>query len=215
MSAADPLAKVEAAPTATTLGDLLYRNPARTVVSEAAWNALIQAIVARDAQALRALYLQSHRLVFTLAMRITSQKAAAEEVTVDVFHEVWRRAVDYDPKDGTVVGWIVSIARSRAIDRVRYDTRKKRTASEKADVESSDAELTALALEQHQKAELLRSALATLSSTERAAIECAYFSDATCVEVSQRLKEPLGTIKARIRSGLVKLRHALSRQGYP
>jgi RNA polymerase sigma-70 factor (ECF subfamily) len=215
MSAVDSLVKAEVVPPAGTLGDLLYRNPTRSVVSEAAWNALVQAIVARDGQAMRTLYLQIHRLVFTLAMRITSQKAAAEEVTIDVFHEVWRRAAEYHPKDGTVVGWIVSIARSRAIDRVRYETRKKRVSTEKADPETSGPDFAVLALEQHQKAKLLHSALATLSPAERTAIECAYFSDATYAEVSQRLKEPLGTIKTRIRAGLVKLRHALSREGFP
>jgi RNA polymerase sigma-70 factor (ECF subfamily) len=189
MSAVDTLFEVEAAPAATTLGELLYRNPTRSVVSEAAWLALVQAIVARDAHALRALYMQTHRLVFTLAMRITSHKATAEEVTLDVFHEIWRRAVDYDPKEGTVVGWILSIARSRAVDR------------------SSEPDLAALAFERHQQAKLFRSALSRLPPDERTAIEHAYFS--------RRLEEPLGTIKTRIRSGLNKLRHALSREGFP
>ena len=109
-----------------TLGDVLYPDMARAVVLEADWVALVRSIAGGDQRAFQALYQQTHRIVFTLIMRIVGNRETAEEVTLDVFHDVWRRASSYDPAGGSVVGWIVNQARSRAIDRLRYDTRKKR-----------------------------------------------------------------------------------------
>src|SRR6185295_7957764 len=79
-----------------------------------------------DQHALSALYERAHRLVFTLMVRITNDYATAEELTVELFHDVWRRASRYDPAGGSVVGWIMNQARSRAIDRLRFEQRKKR-----------------------------------------------------------------------------------------
>jgi hypothetical protein len=93
---------------ARTLGDLLYADDRKARVSEAEWVGLIRAIAAGDQQALHALYERSHRLVFTLTMRLTNDSATAEDLTVDVFHDVWRRASTYDPTGGTVLGWIMN-----------------------------------------------------------------------------------------------------------
>src|SRR6266849_5376111 len=109
-----------------TLGDVLYVNKAKVRVSEKDWVTLVQSIGARDQLALRALYEQTHRIVFTLIVRITNNSETAEELTLDVFHDVWRRAPTYDPAGGSVVGWILNQARSRAIDRLRFEHRKKR-----------------------------------------------------------------------------------------
>src|SRR5205823_12086449 len=73
-----------------------------------------------------ALPILAHRMVFTLAMRITANRETAEELTIDVFHDIWRRAARYDPVNGTVLGWIMNQARSRAIDRLRFENRKRR-----------------------------------------------------------------------------------------
>jgi len=110
----------------TTLGDLLYGDKSRAVVSEKDWVSLVRAIADGNQLALRALYGQSHRIVYTLAVRITNDRQTAEEVTVDVFHDVWRRAATYDTAGGSVIGWIMNQTRSRAIDRVRFEQRKKR-----------------------------------------------------------------------------------------
>src|SRR5919205_4036198 len=83
-------------------------------------------MAAGDQLALHALYERTHRVVFTLVMRITANRESAEELTLDVFHDVWRRASRYDAANGTVLGWIMNQARSRAIDRLRFDQRKKR-----------------------------------------------------------------------------------------
>src|SRR6185503_20873612 len=89
----------------TTLGDLLYANPARIPISESDWVRLVQSIAAGDELALHALYERTHRIVFTLIMRITVNRETAEELTIDVFHDVWRRASRYDAANGTVLGW--------------------------------------------------------------------------------------------------------------
>src|SRR5207245_2026594 len=83
---------------------------------EIEWIGLVQSIAGGDQRALHALYTQTHRIVFTLIVRITSNRETAEELTLDVFHDVWRRASTYDPANGSVVGWIMNQARSRAID---------------------------------------------------------------------------------------------------
>src|SRR4029453_13145985 len=116
-----------------TLGDLLYADPAKARVSEKEWRELVAAIAAGDQLALRALYDRTHRLVFTLTMRILGNHASAEEVTLDVFHDVWRRACMYDGNGGSVLGWLMNQAPSRAIDRLRFESRKKRTHSVVAD----------------------------------------------------------------------------------
>ena len=108
-----------------TLGDVLYAR-SKAPVPEQDWAALVQSIAAGDQLALHALYERAHRPVFTLIMRMTANRETAEELTIDVFHDVWRRAARYDPANGTVLGWIMNQARSRAIDRLRFDSRKKR-----------------------------------------------------------------------------------------
>ena len=99
-----------------TLGDLLYADKAKTRVSEKDWVGLVQSIAAGDQLALHALYERTHRVVVTLIMRITTNRETAEELTLDVFHDVWRRASRFDPAGGSVLGWIMNQARSRAID---------------------------------------------------------------------------------------------------
>src|SRR3981189_3197786 len=109
-----------------TLGDVLY-SKAKASVPEQGWATLVQSIAAGDQLALHALYEMAHRIVFTLIMRITPHRANAEQLTLDVFHDVWRRASGYDAANGTVLGWIMNQARSRAIDRLRFENRKKRS----------------------------------------------------------------------------------------
>jgi RNA polymerase sigma-70 factor, ECF subfamily len=193
-----------------TLGDILYADSARSRIPEHEWAALVRAIAGRDPRALQALYERAHRPAFTLILRITQSREAAEELTVDVFHEVWRRAAQYDGSGGSVLGWIMNLAHSRAIDRLRFEGRKKRVMPStgaplsECDVRSDEV------LEFKQQSDRLREALALLTPAERTAIETAFFGELTYVQVAARLNQPLGTIKTRIRSGLGKLRQALS-----
>ena len=197
---------------AGTLGALLYANPARKPVSEEDWTCLLGAIAAGDQRALRALYDRAHRLVFTLVVRITNDRETAEEVTLDVFHDVWRRAPAYD--GGSVLGWIMNQARSRAIDRLRFEQRKKRVNPFPGEpvttaVPRGPQEACGVA----EQGRRLRAALQALTPDERQAIEIAFFSEFTHMQVAARLNEPLGTVKTRIRSGLGKLRSAMGIPG--
>ena len=202
------VAKETAEESPGTLGDVLYAK-ATDLIPEKDWVALVQAIAAADQAALHALYDRSHHIVFTLCMRITANRGFAEELTVDVFHDVWRRASTYDAANGTVLGWIMNQARSRAIDRLRFENRKKR---------SSDGQLPPIdeaapdphdVLEWRDQSESLRAAMAALSLDERQAIETTFFAGLTHAEAAAQLNVPLGTIKTRIRSGLHKLRQRL------
>jgi RNA polymerase sigma-70 factor (ECF subfamily) len=195
----------------TILADLLYANKAKTPIPESDWVGLVQSIARGDQSALHALYTQTHRLVFTLIMRITSNRETSEELTLDVFHDVWRRASSYDPAGGPVIGWIMNQARSRAIDRLRFDQRKKRVN------DHAESPLTATASSGPQEAfdvreqgQLLRRALQVLTPQEQQAIETAFFSELTYAEAAAQLNQPLGTVKTRIRSGLAALRQALA-----
>ena len=196
-----------------TLGDLLYTGQATRPVSESEWIALVLAIGSGDQGALHTLYERMHRLVFTLIVRITNNGQTAEELTLDVFHDVWRRASRYDPAGGSVVGWILNQARSRAIDRVRFEGRKKRLSP---DEESPLPEIAPPdpheVIAREEQGRLVRDALTMLTPEERQAIETAFFCELTYQEVAARLNQPLGTVKTRVRSGLAKLRHALERK---
>lgn len=200
--------QADASPPAT-LGDVLFAD-GKAVIPESDWVALVHAIARRDSRALHALYNRTHRIVFTLVMRITRNRETAEELTLDVFHDVWRRAAAYDAANGPVVGWLLNQARSRAIDRLRFDQRKKRVDPHP---HAGDTQPGAAGphdtLELAEDGRLLRSALDALTPDERAAIEMAFFSGLTYAETAARLEQPLGTVKTRIRSGLDKLRRAL------
>ena len=192
-----------------TLGDVLYAK-SKALVPEQEWATLVQSIAVGDQLALHALYERAHRIVFTLIMRITANWETAEELTIDVFHDVWRRASRYDAANGTVLGWIMNQARSRAIDRLRFENRKKRTHGGDVQPLAEVAPDTRDVLELRAQAESLRAALAALTPDERQAIETTFFGGLTHTEAAARLNQPLGTIKTRIRSGLHKLRRALT-----
>ena len=199
-------------PEVTTLGDLLYADKSGKPISEADWARLVIAIAAGDQQALQFLYARSHRIVFTLAMRICNSRELAEEVTLDVFHDVWQRSAQYDPANGSVVGWIMNQARSRAIDRMRFEQRKKRVPSANRE-EPAEAPGPADNVDLQERRRLLQGALTALTPDERRAIETAFFSELSYSETAVRLDEPVGTVKTRVRSALTKLRKALATEG--
>jgi RNA polymerase sigma-70 factor (ECF subfamily) len=117
--------------------------------------------------------------------------------------------VQYDAANGTVLGWIMNQARSRAIDRLRFEGRKKRSDSGDAQPPAEVAADPRDVLELREQGEALRAALAALTPEERQAIETTFFGGLTHAEAASRLNQPLGTIKTRIRSGLHKLRRIL------
>ena len=198
------------APVTNTLGNILYADKSKVRVSEEAWLQLVRRVGAGDQSALYSLYEQTNRIVFTLVVRIVMNRETAEEVTLDVFHEVWKRASSYDPANGSVSGWIMNQARSRAIDRLRFDQRKKRVNTYPHSLgpatDMVDPQQAVLFEEQGRR---LRDALEVLTPEERKAIETAFFFELTYEQTATRLNQPLGTVKTRIRSGLGKLREAL------
>ena len=142
-----------------------------------------------DQLALHSIYELTHRIVFTLMMRIIKNRETAEELTVDVFHDVWRRASTYDPANGSVVGWIMNQARCRAIDRLRYEQRKKRVNNGTESSPNGNAyEDPQTALQIDEQSHLLRKALDSLNPEERQAIEIAFFSELTYQEVAVQIE---------------------------
>jgi len=204
-----PIPTEERSQATVTLGDVLYAK-SKASMPEQAWAKLVRSIAAGDQLALHTLYEMAHRSVFTLIMRITANRETAEALTIDVFHDVWRRASRYDAADSTVLGWIMNHARSRAINHLRFDSGKKRSDSGDLQSLAKVAADQCGVLELREQRVALHTALATLTSDEREAVETTFFGGLTHAEAAARLNQPLGTIKTRIRSGLSKLRHALS-----
>lgn len=174
---------------------------------------LIRQIQARDQQALEALYDQLAPLVNALILRLLGDSAEAEEVLGETFWQVWRTAETYDPSRGTLEGWVITIARSRALDRLRV--RKRQEASTASAGQESQAvpprrspmpETIAL---QGERARAVSAALKNLSDEQRLPIELAYYEGLSYAEIAHRLAQPHGTIKTRIRLGLLRLRKAL------
>lgn len=176
--------------------------------------ALVARAAAGDGAALAALYDEHARAVHSLALRIASDEADAEDVLQEVFAQAWRQAGRYDAARGTVAAWLLNMTRTRAIDRLRA-----RRARPDSTATTPDDEWAALrapvvdpadALAAARDAEQVRKALNELPVLQRLAIELAYFEGLTQHEIAERLEQPLGTIKTRIRLGLLKLRDALS-----
>jgi len=195
-----------------TLGNILYGNPTKVHRTEDEWVRLVRSIAGGDQLALRSLYEETHRLVFTLIFRITKDRETAEELTLDVFHDVWRKASNYEPSGGSVVGWIMNQARARAIDRIRFEQRKKRVNAYHDDPVTTNPNPSMdphEACQLREESQLVRAALQLLTPDERQVIETAFFSELTYQETAEKLNHRVGTVKTRIRSAFCKLRQAL------
>lgn len=170
---------------------------------------LLQRVVARDASAVGELYDRHGRLLFGLIVRVLRDRSEAEEVLQDVFVVVWNRAQTYDAALGSPLGWLVRIARNRAIDRLRSNDARMRVAeaavSEAPLPESPEAHAWC---GEQQRA--VARALGALPMEQRRLIEDAYFLGLTQSELAERHTLPLGTVKTRIRTGLLALRQHLS-----
>jgi RNA polymerase sigma-70 factor (ECF subfamily) len=169
----------------------------------------LRAVARGDEQALAALYDRYRLILFGLILRILHSQPEAEDVLQEVFLQVWRRAADFDETRGRPFTWLVTLARSRAIDRLRSTSARERTVDEAARAvpESiSDAASDAVKSEQ---GEIVRRALAELPEEQRRPLLLAYFEGLTQTEIAARTGTPLGTIKTRMRSGMIKLRELL------
>ena len=166
-----------------------------------------------DHGALAELYDRNARMVFSLALRILQNRADAEDVVQDVFAQVWSQAGRYDTARGAVAAWMLMMARSRAIDRLRSRASRPETASEARVVEEMPDETARqdLQLLSAEQVENLQRALNELPAAQREALELAYYEGLTHAEIADRLSEPLGTVKTRIRQAVIKLRESLVR----
>lgn len=170
-----------------------------------------------DEAALSELYDRHADRLFALASSIVGDPAAAEEAVADAFLRLWRTR-DHDPDRGSVGAYLVVVTRSRALDARRARSRRLRAEQDGADQGESRTALPISGFgpapdrgaELSQKRERIFEALAGLSDAQRAAIELAYFGGLTQREISERLDEPLGTVKTRIRDGMIRLREAFA-----
>ncbi len=173
--------------------------------------ALLRAVAARDKEALRQLYARHSAVLFALALKVLSDRAEAEDVLQEAFIQVWKTAGSFDEGRGKPLGWLIMLTRSRAIDRLRSrKTRTRVTESMATDASQAAGSTTpaddALASEAQRT---VRSALKSLPSDQRVPIEMAYFGGLTQFEIAQQLSQPLGTVKTRMRNGMMRLREQL------
>ncbi|MEX2247950.1 MAG: sigma-70 family RNA polymerase sigma factor [Dehalococcoidia bacterium] len=177
---------------------------------------LMDRLCRRDLYAFEALYDRYGDLVYSVALRIVTDTYVAEDVTQDVFLRVWRRPELFDLQRGKFVTWLLSVARNRAIDERRSQGRRLRhealpSTGEEEDVLPSahDLDDPALATVLQDDRRAVREALGVLPPEQRLAITLAYFGGLTQQEIANRLGQPLGTVKTRIRLGMQKMRGAL------
>ena len=174
---------------------------------------LLKAIAARDEAALAQLYDRYRVILFGLLMRILNNREEAEDVLQEVFLQVWRKAADFDENRGRPFTWLVTLGRSRAIDRLRTLAARERVAEAGAREvieETSDAATDAFKSEQRG---LVSDALAKLPDEQKGPIMLAYFEGLSQSEIATRLGAPLGTVKTRMRTGMIRLRELLAGQG--
>ena len=170
--------------------------------------ALLDRIVARDERAVADLYDRHNRLLYGLILRILRDRSEAEEVLQEVFVLVWTRAETYNVALGSPAAWLVRVARNRAIDRLRSNAVRLRA------VEATPLPDAAASPETHavdsERQRVVKRALDTLPADQRVLIEQAYFLGLTQSELAEQFQLPLGTVKTRIRTGMLTLREQLS-----
>lgn len=179
---------------------------------------LLARVVKGDQQAFSQLYDHSSTLLFTLAVRILGSREEAAELLQDVYLEVWRKVSRYDVGRGTPVAWLVTLTKSRAIDRLRARASRGYqatnlpevgTAAEVADPGPSPFDTQA----DQELRTAVGAAVAGLPQAQQQAIELAYYEGLSHTEIASRLNQPLGTVKTRIKLGMSKLRDSLQRWG--
>lgn len=189
-------------------------QPLPTSVTDAE---LIARLALGEDRALAELYDRHSPVAFSLARAIVRDVADAEEVVADCFAQMWRTAATFDPGRGSVVAWVTTIVRTRALDLIRAQRRRARVLDD-AVVMGEDERVAATPsagdtpdrdLERAEARDLVRRSLADLPDVQRRVLELAYFGGMSQSEIAEFLSEPLGTVKTRMRAGLEKLRNAL------
>jgi RNA polymerase sigma-70 factor (ECF subfamily) len=171
---------------------------------------LIEQIILQDQEALGMLYARYAAMVKGLAYRILNSPEEAEEVVLDVFSQIWRKASSYDSRQSRVDTWIFMIARSRTLDKLRSLSRLAQVVTACEHLVSVPLNTPEEELIISERREQVRTAMANLPSEQRQVIELAYYQGLSHTEIAAKMNLPLGTIKTRIRLGLNKLRQGLS-----
>jgi RNA polymerase sigma-70 factor (ECF subfamily) len=171
---------------------------------------ILERMAAGEGDALRELYDIHARAVYSLAVRILRSQSDAEDIVQEVFVQAWRNATRYDASRGTVAGWLLMQAKSRSIDRLRARRARPEHTDNSKRPEPADATAGPdVQIVRGEQAERVREALEQLPRLQRTAVELAYYEGLTHAEIAEQLEQPLGTVKTRIRQGLLKLRQAL------
>ena len=175
--------------------------------------ALLERVARGDEQAFAALFDRYSHILLGLLIRIVGSRAEAEDVLQEVFLQVWQRAGSYNVERGHPFTWLVTVARSRAIDRLRASNARERAVTTAAaqDVTPLTADASDEAV-RAEEGERVRQALSAIPEEQRRALLLAYFEGLTQSEIAERLRQPLGTIKTRMRSGMMRLRELLGKQ---
>jgi RNA polymerase sigma-70 factor, ECF subfamily len=186
-------------------------EPASAPLREAAWGNYIRRCALRDESALATLYDESSQLAYTIAIRILQDEADASEVVLDVYKQLWDGAARFDEQRGSAAAWIVVLARSRAMDRRRFRASRMRAGVRLEEVDEVTSALPSpesLAMTSQSSRSVMR-ALAAVPPEQREALELAFFAGLSHSEIAERLGEPLGTVKTRIRLAVIRLRELL------
>lgn len=173
---------------------------------------LLRRIAEQDEKAVAELYDQVAGMLFSVAVRIVGDTHDAEEILQEVFVQIWGKAANFDPSRGTAIHWLLGITRNRSVDRLRQRQRRNRIAekmTEQADITGMDSLRPAGHHLNGAEAASVHEAVCGLPQDQRVAIEMAFFDSLSHGEIAVSLGEPLGTVKARIRRGMMKLREHL------
>jgi RNA polymerase sigma-70 factor (ECF subfamily) len=163
-----------------------------------------------DESAFAELYDATSRRLYGLVLRIVRDHAMSEEVTQEIYLDVWRQCARFDPERGSAISWLLTIAHRSAVDRVRAsEASRRRDDAHAATHRDIDFDTTAESAQASLEAQRVRRALTTLTDAQRSAVELAYLGGYTHTEVARLLDLPLGTAKTRIRDGLIRLRDTL------
>ena len=177
---------------------------------------LLRRIAQRERSAFEDLYSRYVNILYASALKFVKEDADAQDVVQDVFIQIWDKAKLYDPAKGKPLTWALTLTRNRAIDRIRAIQRRTRLRDEfeqETFVDESAGVREALSgVDASEKGQILRKAVSLLSPQQKKVIELAYFGGLTQTEIAEKLGEPLGTVKARARRGLLKLKELLGDQ---
>ena len=167
---------------------------------------LIEQVTRGDKSAFKEIYSRFSQVTYNLALRMLRDKEDAEEVVQEIFLQIWNKAHSYKPERGAVSTWILNIARSRSIDKLRSVGYRNKNIEIDEEKVNSNVDLSRSIEDRDESKNVIKEALETLPEKQKIAIELVYFEGLTHIEAAEKLNEPVGTIKTRIRLGVMKLK---------